>query len=72
MQDYSYIFVSGMELTNTEITLGSHNLKQLKNAPWQFFHVGYSYYKHNTTLIFRILSFCFAFVKSALTTLSAI
>ena len=36
MQDYSYIFVSGMMLTNTEITPGSHNLKQLINASGQF------------------------------------
>ena len=67
MQDYSYIYVSSMELTNPGITPHSHNLKQLKNAPVQFFRVGCSYYKHNTTLIFRILSFCFASVKSALT-----
>jgi len=33
MQDYSYLAVSGMVLTNTEITPGSHNLKQLKYAP---------------------------------------
>ena len=32
MQDYSCIYVSGMVLTNTGITPGSHNLKQLKNA----------------------------------------
>ena len=36
MQDYSYIYVSGMVLTNTEITPRSHNLKQLKNAPGLF------------------------------------
>jgi len=32
MQDYSYIYVTGMVLTNTVITPRSHNLKQLKNA----------------------------------------
>jgi len=26
MQDYSYIYVTGMALTNTEITPRSHNL----------------------------------------------
>jgi len=36
MQDYSYIYVSDMVLTNTGSTTGSHNLKQLKNAPGQF------------------------------------
>ena len=36
MQDYPYIYVSGMVLTNTEITPSSHNLKQLKNASEQF------------------------------------
>ena len=36
MQDYSYIYVSGMVLTNTIITYGSHNTKQLKNAPGLF------------------------------------
>ena len=63
MQDYSYIYVSSMELTNPAITTHSHNLKQLKNAPVQFFRVGYSYYKHNTTLIFCILSVSFCFCK---------
>tara|TARA_B100000929_G_C15356921_1_gene369615 strand:- start:152 stop:457 length:306 start_codon:yes stop_codon:yes gene_type:complete len=32
MQDYTYIYVTGMVLTNTVITPRSHNLKQLKNA----------------------------------------
>ena len=36
MQDYSYIYVSGMMLTNTGITPSSHNFKQLKNASGQF------------------------------------
>ena len=36
MQDYSYIFVSGMVLKNKEITSGSHNLIQLKNASGHF------------------------------------
>ena len=30
MQDYFYIYISGMVLTNTGITFSSHNLKQLK------------------------------------------
>jgi hypothetical protein len=67
MQDYSYIYVSGMVLTNTEITPHSHNTKQLKNAPGHFFLKVYSYKKQNATLFFRILSFCFASVKSAIT-----
>ena len=36
MQDYSYIFVSGMMLIITGITPGSHNLKQLINASGHF------------------------------------
>jgi len=67
MQDYSYIYVPGMVLSNTGITPHSHNLKQLKNAPGQFFHLRYSYYKHNTTLIFASCLFRFASVNSALT-----
>ena len=63
MQDYSYIYKSGMVLTNTEITSGSHNLKQLKNASGHFSVTAYTYNNLNTTLIFRILSFCFASVK---------
>jgi len=36
MQDYPCIFVPGMVLTNTEITVSSHHLKQFKNASEQF------------------------------------
>ena len=36
MQDYSYIYASGMALTNTGTTPHSDNLKQLKNAPGLF------------------------------------
>jgi len=36
MQDYSYIYVSGMVLTNTEITPHSHNTKQRRNASGLF------------------------------------
>ena len=36
MQDYSYIYVSGMVITNTAITPNSYNLKQLKNASGHF------------------------------------
>ncbi|HIG77727.1 MAG TPA: hypothetical protein EYQ48_07550 [Candidatus Lambdaproteobacteria bacterium] len=72
MQDYSYIYVSGMVLTNTVITPRSHNLKQLKNVPGQFpaqripikIRIQHFFY---TSCLFR-----FASVKSALTTLSAI
>ena len=42
MQDYSYIFVSGMMLIITGITPDSHNLKQLINAPGHFFLKVYS------------------------------
>ena len=73
MHYYSYIYVPGMVLTNTGITPGSHNLKQLRNAPRHFFLRVYFYKKENATLIFRILSVSFCFCKiSALTTLSAI
>ena len=63
MQDYSYIYVSGMVLTNTGITPSSHNFKQLKNAPGHFFLKVYSYKKQNATLIFRILSVSFCSCK---------
>ena len=63
MQDYSYIYVSGMVLTNTGITPSSHNFKQLKNAPGHFFLEVYSYKKQNATLFFRILSVSFCFCK---------
>ena len=36
MQDYSYIYVCGMVLTNTEIIPHSHNTKQRKNSSVQF------------------------------------
>jgi len=72
MQDYSYIYVSGMVVTNTVITPRSHNLKKLKNAPGQFYQTVYSYLKLNATLFFASCLFRFASVKSALTILSAI
>jgi len=72
MHDYSYIYVSGMVLTNTAITPHLHNLKQLRNASGQFFRTSYTYKKQNTTLFFAPCLFRFASVKSALTTLSAI
>ena len=67
MQDYSYIFVSGMMLIITGITPGSHNLKQLKNASGQFsvqhipsiIRMQHFFY---TSYLFR-----FASVKSAIT-----
>jgi len=42
MQDYSYIYVPGMVLSNPGITPRSHNLKQLKNAPGLFTQKVYS------------------------------
>ena len=67
MQDYSYNYVSGMVLTNTGITPSSHNTKQLRNASGLFTQKVYTYKNQNTTLIFRILSFCFASVESVIT-----
>ena len=54
MQDYSYIFVPGMVLTNTGITPHSHNLKQFKNAPGMFSQRVYSCQKQNATLIYSL------------------
>ena len=67
MQDYSYISVSVMVLTNTGITPSSHNLKQLKNASGQFS------VQHIPTIIrmqhffFASCLFRFASVKFAVT-----
>ena len=67
MQDYSYIYVSGMVLTNTGITPSSHNLKQIKNASGQFS------VQHIPTIIsmqhffFASFLFRFASVKFAIT-----
>ena len=63
MQDYSYIYVPVIVLINTGFTPCSHNTKQRRNASGQFLRVGYSYYKQNATLIFRILSVSFCFCK---------
>ena len=54
--DYSYIYVTGMVLTDTEITPISHNFKQLKNAFGQFPREVYPYKIQIATLIFRIQS----------------
>ena len=72
MQDYSYIYVTVMVLTNTRITPHSHNLKQLKNASGQFpvHHIPVKCRVQH--LFFASCLFCFASVKSALTTFSAI
>jgi len=67
MQDYSYIFVPGMVLTNTGITPHSHNLKQFKNAPGMFSQRVYSVKSEVQHLIFASCLFRFASVKSALT-----
>ena len=56
MMDYSYTYVTGMVLTDTEITPSSHNFKQLKNAFGQFPHEMYPYKIQIATLIFRIQS----------------
>ena len=62
MRAFYYIYVSGMVLTNTEITPDSRNLKQLKNAS------GHFSVQHIPTTIrvqhfFCILSFSFCFCK---------
>ena len=67
MQDYSFIFVAGMVLTNTEITASSHNLKQFKNLPGSF-HRDYIPVKRRMQhLFFASCLFRFASVKSART-----
>ena len=63
MQDYSYIYASGMVLTNTEITPSSHNLKQLKNASGQFSVDRIPTIIKMQQLFFRILSVPFCFCK---------
>ena len=72
MQDFSYIYVPGMVLTNTEITPHSHNTKQLRNAPGQFSVQHIPIKSRMQHLFFASCLFRFASVKSALTTLSAI
>ena len=72
MQDYSYIYVPGMVLTNTGITAHSHNLKQLKNASGQFPVQHIPIIIRMQHLFFASCLLRFASVKSALTTLSAI
>ena len=63
MQNYSYIYVSGMMLIDTEITPHSHNTKQRRNASGQFSQRVYSSLKQNATLIFCILSVSFCFCR---------
>jgi hypothetical protein len=72
MQDYSHIYAPGMVLTNTEIIPCSHNLKQLKNTPGQFpvQRIPIKIRMQHLFFVSSLLSF--AFVKSALTTLSTI
>jgi len=81
MQDNSYIYVSyvsGMVLSNPEITPSSHNLKHLKNDSGQFpvqripIIQRIPIKSRIQYLFFASCLFCFASVKSALTTLSAI
>ena len=72
MQDYSYIYVPGMVLTNTEITPHSHNTKQLKKLPVCFPREYIPVKSRMQHLFFASCLFRFASVKSALTTLSEI
>ena len=61
MLDYSYIYVSGMMLTNTGITPSSHNTKQLKNASGQFSvqHIPTIIRMQHFFLHILFVSFCF-------------
>jgi len=72
MQDYSYIFVLGMVLTNTEITPHFHviqnSAKMLPGSIRGEYIPNKSRMQH---LFFESCLFRFASVKSALTTLSA-
>ena len=72
MQDYTYIYVPVIVLTNTGFTPCSHNLKQLKNAFRQFpvQRIPIKIRMQHLFFVSSLLSF--AFVKSALTTLSTI
>ena len=72
MQDYSYIYVPGMVLTNTGITPHSHNLKQLEYASGQFSVQRTPIKSRIQHLFIGSYQYRFASVKSALTTLSAI
>ena len=72
MQDYSYIYVSGMVLSNLGITPSSNNLKQLKNAFGQFPVQRIPIKSRIQHLFCASCLLRFAPVKSALTTLSAI
>ena len=67
MQDYSYIFVLGMVLTNTAITTCSHNLTQLKNAPGQFTVNHIPIKRRMQHFFYTSCLFRFASVKSAIT-----
>ena len=66
MQDYSYIYVSGMVLTNTGITPSSHNTKQLKNASGQFSVQRIPIKSRIQHLFFASCLFRFASVKSVI------
>ena len=68
MQDYSYIYLPGMVLSNPGITPRSHNLKQLINAPGLFTQRKYITVKSRIQyLFFTSCMFRFASVKSAIT-----
>ena len=68
MQDYSYIYVSSMVLTNTGITTSSRNLKQLKNASGQFFpEIILQLKSECNNFFFTSCLFRFASVKFAIT-----
>ena len=63
MQDFSYIYVPGMVLTNTEITPHSHNTKQLRNAPGQFSVQRIPIKSRMQHFFLHILSVSFCFCK---------
>ena len=63
MQDYSYIYVPGMVLSNPGITTRSHTFVTTQKCFRPIPRTAYTYKKQNTTLIFRILSVSFCFCK---------
>ena len=67
MQDYSYICVPGMVLTNTGITPSSHNFKKLKNASGQFSVQHIPIKRRLQHFFYTSCLFRFASVKSAIT-----
>jgi len=64
MQDYYYIYVPGMVLTNTGITPKAHNMKQLRNLPGSFTVQDILITSRMQHLFFASCLFRFASVKS--------